>query len=118
MSGRKTGLPTITPLLGIRRGIPVGGILRKLCRISDRSLLCSCSLSASNDTATWALSKCDRSSHLYRRRCRGDRVLSESAQFTLRQTVDALESLDLERSEKDKILYETAGKLLTPKVPD
>jgi predicted TIM-barrel fold metal-dependent hydrolase len=43
---------------------------------------------------------------------------SDYPQFTLRQTVDALESLDLERSEKDKILYETARKLLTPKVPD
>ena len=40
------------------------------------------------------------------------------SQFTLRQTVDALESLDLERSEKDKILYETARKLLTPRAPD
>jgi len=32
---------------------------------------------------------------------------SDYPQFTLRQTVDALESLDLDRSEKDKILYET-----------
>ena len=43
---------------------------------------------------------------------------SDYPQFTLRQTVDALESLDLNRSEKDSILYETARKLLTPKVPD
>jgi predicted TIM-barrel fold metal-dependent hydrolase len=42
---------------------------------------------------------------------------SDYPQFTLRQTVDALESLDLDRSEKDRILYETARKLLTPKVP-
>ena len=37
---------------------------------------------------------------------------SDYPQFTLRQTVDALESLDLSRSEKDSILYETAHKLL------
>ena len=43
---------------------------------------------------------------------------SDYPQFTLRQTVDALESLDLDRGEKEKILYETAHKLLTPKVPD
>jgi predicted TIM-barrel fold metal-dependent hydrolase len=43
---------------------------------------------------------------------------SDYPQFTLRQTVDALESLDLDRSEKDKILYETARKLLTPRSPD
>jgi len=43
---------------------------------------------------------------------------SDYPQFTLRQTVDALESLDLDRSEKDRILYETGHKLLTPKVPD
>ena len=43
---------------------------------------------------------------------------SDYPQFTLRQTVDALESLDLERSEKDKILYGTARKLLTPRAPD
>jgi predicted TIM-barrel fold metal-dependent hydrolase len=43
---------------------------------------------------------------------------SDYPQFTLRQTVDAFESLDLDRSEKDRILYETARKLLTPKVPD
>jgi predicted TIM-barrel fold metal-dependent hydrolase len=43
---------------------------------------------------------------------------SDYPQFTLRQTVDALESLDLDRSEKDKILYETARKLLTPRLPD
>lgn len=43
---------------------------------------------------------------------------SDYPQFTLRQTVDALESLDLDRSEKDRILYETARRLLTPKVPD
>jgi predicted TIM-barrel fold metal-dependent hydrolase len=42
---------------------------------------------------------------------------SDYPQFTLRQTVDALESLDLDRSEKDKILYETARKLLTPRAP-
>jgi hypothetical protein len=35
----------------------------------------------------------------------------------LRQTVDALESLDLNRSEKDQILDETARKLLTPNAP-
>lgn len=43
---------------------------------------------------------------------------SDYPQFTLRQTVDALESLDLDRSEKDKILYETARKLLTPRSSD
>src|ERR1700722_301163 len=43
---------------------------------------------------------------------------SDYPQFTLRQTVDAFESLDLDRHEKDSILYETARKLLTPKVPD
>jgi len=43
---------------------------------------------------------------------------SDYPQFTLRQTVDALESLDLSRAEKDSILYETAHKLLTPKAPD
>ncbi len=43
---------------------------------------------------------------------------SDYPQFTLRQSVDALESLDLDRGEKDKILYETARKLLTPKAPD
>jgi hypothetical protein len=43
---------------------------------------------------------------------------SDYPQFTLRQTVDALESLDLNRGEKDKILYETAHALLTPKAPD
>jgi predicted TIM-barrel fold metal-dependent hydrolase len=43
---------------------------------------------------------------------------SDYPQFTLRQTVDAFESLDLERSEKDRILYETARKLLAPKAPD
>ena len=43
---------------------------------------------------------------------------SDYPQFTLRQTVDAFESLDLDRSEKDKILYETAHKLLTPKAQD
>ena len=43
---------------------------------------------------------------------------SDYPQFTLRQTVDSFESLDLERGEKDKILYETAHKLLTPKAPD
>ena len=37
---------------------------------------------------------------------------SDYPQFTLRQSVDALESLDLSRSEKDSILYETAQKLL------
>jgi hypothetical protein len=42
---------------------------------------------------------------------------SDYPQFTLRQTVDALESLNLDRSEKDKILYETARKLLTPRAP-
>ena len=44
-----------------------------------------------------------------------DHVLlgSDYPQFTLRQTVDALERLDLNRSEKDKILYENAQKLLT-----
>jgi predicted TIM-barrel fold metal-dependent hydrolase len=46
-----------------------------------------------------------------------DHVLlgSDYPQFTLRQTVDALERLDLDRSEKDKILYENAQKLLTPR---
>ena len=43
---------------------------------------------------------------------------SDYPQFTLRQTVDAFESLDLNRHEKDSILYETAHKLLTPKAPD
>jgi predicted TIM-barrel fold metal-dependent hydrolase len=43
---------------------------------------------------------------------------SDYPQVTLRQTVDAFESLDLDRSEKDRILYETARKLLTPKVTD
>jgi uncharacterized protein len=43
---------------------------------------------------------------------------SDYPQFTLRQSVDALESLDLDRSEKDRILYETARKLLTPRIPD
>jgi hypothetical protein len=43
---------------------------------------------------------------------------SDYPQFTLRQTVDALESLDLSRSEKDRILYETARRLLTPKASD
>ena len=43
---------------------------------------------------------------------------SDYPQFTLRQTVDALESLDLTRVEKDSILYGTARKLLTPKAPD
>ena len=43
---------------------------------------------------------------------------SDYPQFTLRQTVDALESLDLDRGEKDSIRYETARKLLTPKAPD
>ena len=40
---------------------------------------------------------------------------SDYPQFTLRQTVDALESLDLNREEKNAILYGTAHKLLTPK---
>ena len=40
---------------------------------------------------------------------------SDYPQFTLRQTVDAFESLDLNRAEKNAILYETAHKLLTPK---
>ena len=43
---------------------------------------------------------------------------SDYPQFTLRQSVDAIESLDLDRGEKDRILYETARKLLTPKLPD
>ena len=43
---------------------------------------------------------------------------SDYPQFTLRQTVDALESLDLTRTEKDAILYGTARKLLTPNAPD
>ena len=43
---------------------------------------------------------------------------SDYPQFTLRQSVDALESLNLSRSEKDTILYGTAHKLLTPKAPD
>ena len=43
---------------------------------------------------------------------------SDYPQFTLRQTVDALESLDLARSEKDAILYGTARKLLTPKMSE
>jgi predicted TIM-barrel fold metal-dependent hydrolase len=43
---------------------------------------------------------------------------SDYPQFSLRQTVDALESLTFDRGEKDKVLYETARKLLTPKVPD
>jgi predicted TIM-barrel fold metal-dependent hydrolase len=43
---------------------------------------------------------------------------SDYPQFTLRQSVDAFESLDLTRSEKDAILYETAHELLTPKAPD
>ena len=38
---------------------------------------------------------------------------SDYPQFTLRQTVDAFESLDLSRGEKDSILYGTACKLLT-----
>lgn len=42
---------------------------------------------------------------------------SDYPQFTLRQTVDALERLKLDRSEKDKILYENARALLTPKTP-
>jgi predicted TIM-barrel fold metal-dependent hydrolase len=40
---------------------------------------------------------------------------SDYPQFTLRQSVDALERLDLNRAEKDQILYETAHALLTPK---
>jgi uncharacterized protein len=40
---------------------------------------------------------------------------SDYPQFTLRQTVDALERLDLNRGEKDEILYENAQKLLTPR---
>jgi uncharacterized protein len=43
---------------------------------------------------------------------------SDYPKFTLRQSVDALESLDLTRSEKDKIRYQTARKLLTPKESD
>lgn len=43
---------------------------------------------------------------------------SDYPQYTLRQSVDALESLDLKRSEKDAILYGTAHKLLTPKATD
>jgi predicted TIM-barrel fold metal-dependent hydrolase len=43
---------------------------------------------------------------------------SDYPQFTLRQTVDALESLNLDRGEKDKVLYETARRLLTPRAPD
>jgi predicted TIM-barrel fold metal-dependent hydrolase len=43
---------------------------------------------------------------------------SDYPQFTLRQTVDALDTLDLDCGEKNSILYETARKLLTPKVPD
>jgi uncharacterized protein len=43
---------------------------------------------------------------------------SDYPQFTLRHSVDALESLDLSRSEKDTILYGTAHKLLTPKASD
>ena len=43
---------------------------------------------------------------------------SDYPQFTLRQSVDALESLDLNRHEKDTILYETAHHLLTPTAPD
>jgi hypothetical protein len=45
-------------------------------------------------------------------------VHTDYPQFKLRQTVDALGSLELDRGEKDSILYETACKLLTPKVPD
>ncbi len=43
---------------------------------------------------------------------------SDYPQFTLRETVDALESLDLNRREKDSILYETARNLLTPNAPN
>jgi len=43
---------------------------------------------------------------------------SDYPQFTLRQSVDALESLALSRSEKDSILYGTAHKLLTPKASE
>jgi predicted TIM-barrel fold metal-dependent hydrolase len=43
---------------------------------------------------------------------------SDYPQFTLRQSVDALESLNLTRSEKDSIRYATAHKLLTPKALD
>jgi predicted TIM-barrel fold metal-dependent hydrolase len=43
---------------------------------------------------------------------------SDYPQFTLRHSVDALESLDLSRSEKDSILYGTAHTLLTPKASD
>ena len=43
---------------------------------------------------------------------------SDYPQFTLRQSVDALESLDLSRSEKDSILYGNAHKALTPKATD
>jgi predicted TIM-barrel fold metal-dependent hydrolase len=40
---------------------------------------------------------------------------SDYPQFTLRQSVDALERLDLNRAKKDQILYATAHALLTPK---
>jgi predicted TIM-barrel fold metal-dependent hydrolase len=40
---------------------------------------------------------------------------SDYPQFTLRQSVEALESLDLNRGEKDQILFGTAHKLLTAK---
>lgn len=43
---------------------------------------------------------------------------SDYPQYTLHESVDALESLDLKRSEKDAILYGTAHKLLTPKAPE
>ena len=43
---------------------------------------------------------------------------SDYPQFTLRQSVEALESLGLNRGEKDQILYGTARKLLVPKTAE
>ena len=43
---------------------------------------------------------------------------SDFPQYTLRQSVDALESLGLKRDEKEAILYGTAHMLLTPKATD
>jgi predicted TIM-barrel fold metal-dependent hydrolase len=49
-----------------------------------------------------------------------DRVVigSDYPQMSLAQAVDALERLDLNRSEKDKILYGNAQALFAPKTPD
>jgi len=43
---------------------------------------------------------------------------SDYPQFTLRQTVDALESLDLDRSEKGQDSLRDRAQLLTPRSPD